>query len=610
MHLQAGHDTCYDQSMKLEQLGPYKLEKKLGRGGMGTVYAAVDVTTGNRVAVKVLAPVLATEEGFRERFEGEIESLQQLNHPNIVQLFGFGEQASYLYYAMELVEGSSLEEELIKGRRFQWRDVCHIALDLCRALKIAHDHGIIHRDIKPANLLWTSEGQVKLTDFGIARLFGNTGLTTDGGVLGTAEYMAPEQAGGRPVTHRCDLYSLGGVMYALLAGRPPFRSKSMLEMLQMQRYSEPKGVCHYAPDTPVEMEEIISQLLEKDPQKRFPNALMVARRLEAMERGLSLRTERELQMATSDTDGFEIKPYGVESSAAGMGDTLDITEVVPPSDQTQDGVTVDQSGGTKSPHIASLESATDQETGSDQFMTASEAKQQIESLHRRKNPLIALPTWILAISLACTVAVVWYFLQPPTADRLYEQIARASHGDERQLLEIENGLTAFLKHYPDDPRSQSVRDIQQQLQILHLERRAKSQARLLNKRYPASPIGPEYLAAIELADSAPEKAAARLHSLIALYHQPGQPPSISVFLDAAKKQLPQIERQVKERAKATLPLLEQRVQKALDAFPQNPETTREICRAIVVLYRDKPWAEDVVFRAQEMLRRLNQSAAP
>ena len=279
--------------MEIKQLGPYKIGKKLGRGGMGTVYAAVDTSTGKRVAVKVLSPNLASEEGFRERFEGEIESLQQLNHPNIVKLFGFGEQTSVLYYAMELVEGSSLEGELANGRRFQWREVCHISIDLCRALKLAHDHGIIHRDIKPANLLWTPGGQVKLADFGIARLFGNTGLTIDGGVLGTAEYMSPEQADGQPVTHHCDLYSLGGVMFALLAGRPPFRSHSVLELLQMLRSSEPNGVRDFAPETPVEMEAIIAQLLEKEPQKRFPNVLMVARNLEAMERGLSLRSERE-----------------------------------------------------------------------------------------------------------------------------------------------------------------------------------------------------------------------------------------------------------------------------------------------------------------------------
>ncbi|NIP87375.1 MAG: protein kinase, partial [Planctomycetales bacterium] len=117
----------------------------------------------------------------------------------------------------------------------------------------------IHRDIKPGNLLWGSDSVIKLTDFGIARLFGNTGLTSEGGVLGTAEYMAPEQADGRRVTHHCDLYSLGGVLYALLAGRPPFQAKSMLEMLQMQRYSQPEPVRRYAHEAPAELERIISQ---------------------------------------------------------------------------------------------------------------------------------------------------------------------------------------------------------------------------------------------------------------------------------------------------------------------------------------------------------------
>jgi serine/threonine-protein kinase len=238
------------------------------------------------VAVKVLAPAMAAEEGFRGRFEAEIESLKKLKHPNIVRLFGYGEQDGTMYYAMELVDGASLEEEIGNRRRFDWREVTQIAVRLCRALKHAHDHGIIHRDLKPANILMSRDGEVKLSDFGIARLFGNTRMTNDGGVLGTAEYMAPEQADGRPITDRCDQYSLGGVMFTLLAGRPPFRASSFVEMLQMQRFSEAQPVSCYAPDTPAELDRIIAQLLEKDPAKRFSNAMMLARALEAMEKGL------------------------------------------------------------------------------------------------------------------------------------------------------------------------------------------------------------------------------------------------------------------------------------------------------------------------------------
>ncbi|MGH7139924.1 MAG: serine/threonine protein kinase, partial [Pirellulales bacterium] len=281
--------------IQLERLGPYQIGRKLGRGGMGTVYGAVHVETGEPAAVKVLSAALAQEEGFRERFESEIESLKKLHHPNIVRLFGYGEQDGHHFYGMELVEGRSLEEELLAGRKFDWREVTDLAIQVCRALKHAHDRGVIHRDIKPANLLLADDGTLKLSDFGIAKLFGNTGLTADGGVLGTAEYMAPEQADGRPVTHRCDLYSLGGVMYALLARRPPFRAATMVEMLQLQRFAQPEPVRRFAPDAPAEMEAIVSLLLEKDPEKRVPTAMVLSRRLEAMRHGLSVRPETEIK---------------------------------------------------------------------------------------------------------------------------------------------------------------------------------------------------------------------------------------------------------------------------------------------------------------------------
>jgi serine/threonine-protein kinase len=132
-------------------------------------------------------------------------------------------------------------------------------------LKHAHDHGVVHRDIKPANLLLAEDGRIKIADFGIARLFGGNQLTTVGGVLGTADYMSPEQADGRSVSEKCDQYSLGGVLYALLTGQPPFHAKSMPEMLQLQRFAEPVPVRRYAPDTPEQLDRLILQLLAKEP---------------------------------------------------------------------------------------------------------------------------------------------------------------------------------------------------------------------------------------------------------------------------------------------------------------------------------------------------------
>src|SRR5262245_58682802 len=273
--------------MQLTRLGPYEIGKPLGKGGMGSVFEARNVETGERVAVKALTPHLAMAEGFRERFEAEIESLKALRHEGIVRLYGYGEQDGVLFYSMELVNGTSLDDELKAGRRFNWREVTNIAIQLSLALKHAHDHGIVHRDIKPANILLYDDDKVKLADFGIARLFGMNQLTTAGGVLGTADYMSPEQADGRPVTARCDQYSLGGVMYALLAGRPPFRATNLPQMLQLQRFAKPEPVRVFAPNTPEELERVISQLLAKDPADRFPNIQGLARHLQAMGNALS-----------------------------------------------------------------------------------------------------------------------------------------------------------------------------------------------------------------------------------------------------------------------------------------------------------------------------------
>src|SRR5262249_48066 len=163
--------------------------KRLGRGGMGAVFEGVNVDTGQPAAVKVLSPHLADDEGFRERFEWEIETLKKLQHPNIVRMYGRGEEGGYLYYAMELVRGHSVEEELQRRRRFGWREVVQHSVKLLKALRHAHDHGVIHRDLKPANLLLTEDGNdIKLTDFGIARLWAKNHLTMDGALVGTAEY--------------------------------------------------------------------------------------------------------------------------------------------------------------------------------------------------------------------------------------------------------------------------------------------------------------------------------------------------------------------------------------------------------------------------------------
>ena len=266
--------------MHPEIVGPYRIQRKIGAGGMGNVYFGVHCETGQEAAVKVLPPSMAREDGFVQRFNREIGALKQLSNNHIVRLFENGTSDDTFYYAMEFVDGVTLTTEITERKRIPWKEVIELTLQIATALKAAHDAGIIHRDLKPSNLMLTKDGHVKLTDFGVAHVFATTRLTRTGGVVGTAEYMSPEQASGKRATKRSDLYSLGAVMYAMLTGRPPFTGQTTNEILQKHQFGQFDKPSRYAPDVPRLLEEFICQLLEKDPGKRVPDALVLIRRLE------------------------------------------------------------------------------------------------------------------------------------------------------------------------------------------------------------------------------------------------------------------------------------------------------------------------------------------
>ncbi|MCE9555135.1 MAG: serine/threonine protein kinase [Planctomycetes bacterium] len=591
--------------MLLEQLGPYRIGRQLGKGGMGTVYAAVDTQTNAPAAVKVLAPQLAMQAGFRERFEAEIESLKKLHHPNIVQLFGYGQQEEVLFYAMELVEGISLEDELAHGRRFDWREVCQIGIQLCRALKLAHDHGVIHRDIKPANLLLMPDGNVKLTDFGIARLFGNTGVTSEGGVLGTAEYMAPEQADGRRTTHHCDLYSLGGVMYALLAGRPPFRSQSLLEMLQMQRYSTPEPVRRFAPDTPEEFEQIIMQLLAKEPQERFPNALLLSRRLEAMQRGLSLHNDGP-EGNGAGTARPRPAPRPVRATIAGDQGGVHVrstqTGAATPASATSDFSVAGASFDDESV----LELQTPSPVVATRFTTLEEEqRREAELQQQRREPLMTSTTVLLVLTLVAIVGLVIYALQPPSADTLYGRIdTAASANDSRKLSESKDDVARFLKLYPGDSRAGEVQAIQARIDSAKTGTSTLSvvQAKILVRRHPLSPLGNEYLEAVKLGETDPARALVRLQAIVNLYgHPEKESPGIRDFVEAARAQLPALRERVDALTLERRALINDRLKQADAIAEKDPKQATRIRQAIVDLYQDEPWAAPLVAKARQAL---------
>ncbi|WP_437204098.1 protein kinase domain-containing protein [Planctomicrobium sp. SH664] len=280
-----------------ERIGSYRIERELGAGGMGTVYLGQHVESGREAAIKMLPASMGREAGFVARFNREIAAMQQLKSPNVVELYESGEDNGIYYYAMEYVPGETLTSRLKREKRLPWRMVIDISVQVCKALKAAHNCGIVHRDIKPSNLLLDENGTVKLTDFGIAQVFASSKLTVTGGILGTAEYMSPEQAAGQRATKQSDIYSLGAVMYVMLTGRPPFTGKTTLDIVQKHRFSQFDSPKRIVPEIPFWLDEIVCKCLAKKVEDRYPDAYVLGLRLQEVAKKVDFR---DAQM--SDTD--------------------------------------------------------------------------------------------------------------------------------------------------------------------------------------------------------------------------------------------------------------------------------------------------------------------
>ena len=251
--------------------GRYRVLRKLGSGGMADVYAAEDQQLGRRVALKILHRRFAEDEQFVERFRREASSAAGLQHPNIVAIFDRGEWDGTYYIAMEVVEGRTLKEIVRDKGPAPPVAAVDITLQILRAARYAHKHGVVHRDIKPHNVLIDHEGRVRVTDFGIARA-GTSDMTETGSVMGTAQYLSPEQAQGRAVDARSDLYSIGIVLYELLTGQVPFDAESPVTVALMQVSEPPLPPHELVPAIPPAIEAVVLRAMEKDPDRRFQTA--------------------------------------------------------------------------------------------------------------------------------------------------------------------------------------------------------------------------------------------------------------------------------------------------------------------------------------------------
>lgn len=272
-----------------QNLGKYRVLSRIGRGGMARVYKGHHPGLDRYVAIKVLHSHLAEDESFISRFEQEATAVARLRHPNIVQVYDFDEQDGHRYMVMEFVEGPTLKRELEErvkqvpaGRSpFTLEEIARIFIGLANAIDYAHTRGMVHRDLKPANVMLTGEGQVLLTDFGLAYLLGVTGLTETGAIAGTPTYMSPEQGQGKRGDERSDIYSLGVILYELLTGKVPFSDDNALGIILQHANAEPAPPSEHVPSLSAAVEGVVLTALAKDPAGRYQTANEMADALRA-----------------------------------------------------------------------------------------------------------------------------------------------------------------------------------------------------------------------------------------------------------------------------------------------------------------------------------------
>ena len=315
------------------RVGNWVLGAEIGRGPLGVVYRAVAQDEPDRVAaVKVLTHESTRSPAFLERFPAEMLSLRRLNHPNISAFYDSGVSGGFAFYASELIEGTDLTA-LLKSRPkkpdepgLSWKeDLFRIGVPIARALKHGHHRSILHRDLTPGNVRIAIDGTVKLTDFGVAKVFNLPPLSLEPNPWGTAGFLAPEHFTGKPLTRRSDLYSFGGVLYALLAGRPPFSATSAAEFLHKHCYTLPDHPVNFAPKMPPDLDDLICGLLNKDPARRPPSAAAVLEGLDQIRAKLERKGVMVSWPSADSLDGT-----GLEAALAEHPPTGEREDLAPP----------------------------------------------------------------------------------------------------------------------------------------------------------------------------------------------------------------------------------------------------------------------------------------
>ncbi len=411
------------------KLGPFIVDKELGSGAMGSVFRAKHETTGQIVAIKLIAAALAGSEQAVLRFQREVAILKQLDHPHITKYHGSGRWHNTPFYIMEFVEGEALDRVLERRGRLTWEEVVQIGQQTCAALQHAHDKAIVHRDLKPANLMVLADGTVKLTDFGIAKDTEVTALTAANSTLGTAAYMSPEQCkGARDINAKSDLYSLGIVFYELLTGRKPFHADTVMDMFLLHTTATFERPSRWVLEIPVWFDTLICELLEKDPQRRPANAAAVAQSLAKIKEKMLTQASAGIDAAKkrrADRSAHDIKLSDVDKDVA-------------------------------------------------RTLLGKKKKARSEPFYRKN--------WFTVAALACFAALVafaiWFlFIKPPDADGLYaeaQRLMQSAELDDHKAAR-KGPIDDFLRHHAGHAKAATMvrwRDqVDAEVCEFHLKRR-------------------------------------------------------------------------------------------------------------------------------------------
>lgn len=620
-----------------EQLGPFRLKKLLGKGGMGAVYLAEHEGVPHPVALKVLLSQADGDPVRRGRFETEIETLRRLRHENIVRLIGFGEAEGYLYFAMEYVDGSSLEAELRRHRRFTWEESVHIGVHIAQALRHAHDRGIIHRDIKPANILLSTSGQIKVSDYGIAHLFGDHRYTAADTVIGTLDYMSPEQASSGPITPKSDLFSLGALLYAILTESPPFplEKKTLPELLKRFREGPPESARLRRPDLPRDLDTLLLEMLSLDPNGRPPNAQIVQRRLEsileahAAPGGLA-RFFPTAGSAKEDAETAEFSDGGerVTSSRVHLGatgaETADETMAggddggdLDPDRTITTGVLGEKPAETASGSL-SLE-WTEEEPGAEsaakrpapaaplpEFTTVPEEEFNPYSSQERA-PYLSLRTMVFLCVLILAAVVLGLMLRRPSADKIYSRIEsrlEAVSGKDdadyfAELRSLHSDFDDFLSYYPNDPRADEVRKLNADLEFATLETLLTRQAErsVFRRSASLSLIESAYIEAYSVTQRDPIEGLRKFRAFLMIFssvdeeNSPYSRPAQCIRL--ARKQIEWLEKDCESREHLEREHVAQMLSVADSLDETDPGRAAQIREGLKEFYSNRPWAAEV-----------------